>query len=213
VSRYPRLEELLVGEEFGQALAPLSLRGLGVVGGGLGGRAQELAATSLAGSQLLDSVGGARHEGVLGLWYGKAPGADRAADALKHGNYVGAHPSGGVVVAAGDDPECKSSSLPSTTRGTFHDALMPVLCPGSPQEVADLGQHAVELSRASGLWAGLAVVAEVADGFGTIAVREPSGLHVPVDLPDGATRWLEGFRPQPGEYGTALRRIMAGPPH
>jgi alkanesulfonate monooxygenase SsuD/methylene tetrahydromethanopterin reductase-like flavin-dependent oxidoreductase (luciferase family) len=28
----------------------------------------------------------------------------------------------------------------------------------------------------------------------------------------GATWWLEGFRPQPGEYDAALRRIDAGPP-
>ena len=28
----------------------------------------------------------------------------------------------------------------------------------------------------------------------------------------GATWWVEGFRPQPGEYDTALRRIEAGPP-
>jgi alkanesulfonate monooxygenase SsuD/methylene tetrahydromethanopterin reductase-like flavin-dependent oxidoreductase (luciferase family) len=28
----------------------------------------------------------------------------------------------------------------------------------------------------------------------------------------GATWWLEGFRPSPGEYGAALRRIEAGPP-
>lgn len=28
----------------------------------------------------------------------------------------------------------------------------------------------------------------------------------------GATWWLEGFRPQPGQYAAALRRIEAGPP-
>jgi hypothetical protein len=28
----------------------------------------------------------------------------------------------------------------------------------------------------------------------------------------GATWWLEGFRPSPGEYGAALRRVEAGPP-
>jgi alkanesulfonate monooxygenase SsuD/methylene tetrahydromethanopterin reductase-like flavin-dependent oxidoreductase (luciferase family) len=28
----------------------------------------------------------------------------------------------------------------------------------------------------------------------------------------GATWWLEGFRPQPGDYDAALRRIEAGPP-
>jgi hypothetical protein len=27
----------------------------------------------------------------------------------------------------------------------------------------------------------------------------------------GATWWLEGFRPAPGEYAAALRRIEAGP--
>lgn len=28
----------------------------------------------------------------------------------------------------------------------------------------------------------------------------------------GATWWLEGFRPQPGEYAAAVRRVEAGPP-
>jgi hypothetical protein len=28
----------------------------------------------------------------------------------------------------------------------------------------------------------------------------------------GATWWLEGFRPRPGEHDAALRRIEAGPP-
>jgi alkanesulfonate monooxygenase SsuD/methylene tetrahydromethanopterin reductase-like flavin-dependent oxidoreductase (luciferase family) len=28
----------------------------------------------------------------------------------------------------------------------------------------------------------------------------------------GATWWLEGFRPRPGEYAAALSRIAAGPP-
>jgi hypothetical protein len=28
----------------------------------------------------------------------------------------------------------------------------------------------------------------------------------------GATWWLEGFRPAPGEYQAALQRIEAGPP-
>nr|MDT0664706.1 LLM class flavin-dependent oxidoreductase [Micromonospora sp. DSM 115978] len=28
----------------------------------------------------------------------------------------------------------------------------------------------------------------------------------------GATWWIEGFRPQPGEYEAALRRVEAGPP-
>ena len=41
---------------------------------------------------------------------------------------------------------------------------MPVLYPGSPQEVLDLGLHAIAASRASGLWMALKLVTAVADG-------------------------------------------------
>jgi indolepyruvate ferredoxin oxidoreductase len=102
---------------------------------------EELAATAVAGSQMIDLVPRPRYQGVLGVWYGKAPGVDRAGDALKHSNYIGAHPRGGVLAVAGDDPECKSSSLPSGSEVAFYDALMPVIVPGNPQELLDLGQH------------------------------------------------------------------------
>lgn len=145
---------------------------------------EELAATSVAGSQLIDSLPNARFTGVTGLWYGKSPGVDRASDALKHGNYAGAHRHGGVVVVAGDDPACKSSSLPSSSVQALHDALMPVVAPGSPQDVVDLGQHAIELSRASGLWVGMAFVTAVADAFGTV---DPSTARTgPANGIDGA---------------------------
>ncbi|WP_226358020.1 hypothetical protein [Pseudonocardia sp. ICBG601] len=50
---------------------------------------EELAATAVAGTQLLDAVPGRRHEGVVGWWYGKNPGLDRAADAIRHGTLAG----------------------------------------------------------------------------------------------------------------------------
>src|SRR5690606_21826897 len=62
---------------------------------------EELAATAVAGTQLLDAVPGRRHEGVTGFWYGKNPGLDRAADAIRHGNLAGTAPLGGAVAWIG----------------------------------------------------------------------------------------------------------------
>ncbi|MEA2123613.1 MAG: indolepyruvate ferredoxin oxidoreductase [Solirubrobacteraceae bacterium] len=131
---------------------------------------EELGATSVWGSQLAPRLPKPSVEGVVGWWYGKAPGVDRAADALRHGNFVGASPKGGMVALAGDDPASKSSTLPSATEATLASIGMPVLYPGSVQETLDLGRHAVALSRASGLWTALKVVTSVADAAGTASV-------------------------------------------
>ena len=75
---------------------------------------EELAATAAAGTQLLGELPGRRHDGVAAFWYGKNPGLDRAADAIRHGMLSGTAPLGGVVALVGDDPDCKSSTLPSS---------------------------------------------------------------------------------------------------
>ena len=76
---------------------------------------EELGATSAWGSQLAAGLPGARYDGVLALWYGKAPGLDRAADSLQHGNFVGVSRTGGALAVVGDDPSCKSSTIPSAS--------------------------------------------------------------------------------------------------
>ena len=89
------------------------------------------------------------------MWYGKAPGLDRAADSLRHGNFVGVSRTGGALAVVGDDPSCKSSTLPSASESLLASLHMPVFAPGDVQDVLDLGLHAFACSRASGLWCGV----------------------------------------------------------
>jgi indolepyruvate ferredoxin oxidoreductase len=132
---------------------------------------EEIAATSVMGTQLAFNAGPVRADGVLGLWYGKAPGLDRATDALRHANFAGTHPRGGALALVGDDPAAKSSSVPSASEQELADLGIPVFYPADPQGVLDLAPHAIELSRASGLWSALKIVTNVADGAGTARVR------------------------------------------
>ncbi|MCU1395060.1 MAG: putative oxidoreductase [Ilumatobacteraceae bacterium] len=129
---------------------------------------EELAATAVMGSQLAAEQSDSRYDGVIGFWYGKTPGVDRASDALRHAQFAGVHRHGGVVAFVGDDAGAKSSTLPSSSDAALIGLHVPILTPGDVQDVLDLGRHAIALSRASGLWAGLKVVAPVADGTGTV---------------------------------------------
>ena len=66
----------------------------------------------MLGTQRVESDPERTVDGVFAMWYGKGPGVDRAGDALKHGNAYGSSPHGGVLVVAGDDHGCVSSSMP-----------------------------------------------------------------------------------------------------
>ncbi|MGD9750443.1 MAG: indolepyruvate ferredoxin oxidoreductase family protein [Acidimicrobiia bacterium] len=125
---------------------------------------EELGATAVWGSQLASTFPDPLYDGVLGIWYGKAPGLDRAGDAIRHAAYSGTSRHGGVLALTGDDPACKSSTLPSSSEFSLADLHLPVLHPGNVQEVLDLGRHGVYLSRASGLWSAIKIVTSVADG-------------------------------------------------
>ena len=131
---------------------------------------EELGATAVVGSQVSSTFPGQRYDGVLGIWYGKAPGLDRSGDAIRHAQYGGTSRHGGVLTLVGDDPACKSSTLPSSSEWSMADLHIPTLQPGNVQECLDLGLHGIALSRLAGLWTGLKIVSAVADGTATIEV-------------------------------------------
>src|SRR5713226_387246 len=131
---------------------------------------EDLGATAVFGSQMVGLFPRPKYDGVLGMWYGKAPGVDRTGDVFKHANYAGVGRNGGVLALAGDDPLSKSSTLPSHSEVALYDALMPTIFPGNVQEILDLGQHGFMLSRTSGLWVGAKIVNNIADEAGTAEV-------------------------------------------
>ena len=142
---------------------------------------EDLAATAIMGSQTVNLLPQPKYDGVCGIWYGKGPGVDRSSDAFKHANMAGIGRYGGVLAVAGDDPSCKSSTIPSHSEVSLYDAMMPVLYPGSAQEILDLGLLGFALSRFSGLWVGFKIVTDVADEYSSIEV----GLdRVQVNEPD-----------------------------
>ena len=135
---------------------------------------EELAATSVMGSQLAPGIGlraDSGIDGVVGYWYGKAPGLDRATDAIRHANLVGTHPDGGAVAIVGDDPGAKSSTVPSASEMALADLCIPTLYPADSQDILDLGVHAALMSRATGVWTALKISAHVADGASTAQVH------------------------------------------
>jgi indolepyruvate ferredoxin oxidoreductase len=73
---------------------------------------EDLAATACLGTQRVALDPKRTVDGVAAMWYGKGPGVDRSGDALKHGNVYGSSAQGGVLVVAGDDHGCVSSSMP-----------------------------------------------------------------------------------------------------
>jgi len=151
---------------------------------------EELAATAVMGSQMIGTLPGALYEGVFGLWYGKAPGLDRATDALRHASYGGSSRHGGAIAAVGDDPAAKSSTLPSSSEYLLHDLHMPTFVPGNVQEVLDFGLHAAAMSRASGLWSSLRIVTAVADGTGSVEVAPDRVSTVQPRLEHDGALWI-----------------------
>ena len=155
---------------------------------------EEIAATAVGGSQQIAAVGSSKYAGVFGIWYGKNPGLDRASDAIKHGNAVGASAHGGVLAISGDDPGASSSSLPNQCDQAFIASAIPFLSPANIGEILRFGLIGIAMSRYSGSWIGLKTVADTVECTATVAVDpDQPAIVLPNDFempPQGlGARW------------------------
>ena len=162
---------------------------------------EELAATSVWGSQQTNLFAGARYDGVFGMWYGKGPGVDRSVDAFKHANASGTSRHGGVLAVAGDDHAAKSSTLPHQSEHVFIGASIPVLNPANVQEVLDFGIQGWALSRYSGCWVAIKAITDNMDSAISAAI-DPDRIQIAIPndfaLPEGGvhTRWPDSWHEQ-----------------
>jgi indolepyruvate ferredoxin oxidoreductase len=155
---------------------------------------EDLAATAIWGSQQLNLSPGARHDGVVGIWYGKGPGVDRCGDVFRHGNAAGSAKNGGVLCLAGDDHGAKSSTVPHQSDHAFISALMPYLYPSSIHEMIEMGLLGIAMSRYSGCWVGMKVITETVETTAEIDLSdEMKPFIIPTDfeMPPGGLnlRW------------------------
>ncbi|MEE2662807.1 MAG: indolepyruvate ferredoxin oxidoreductase family protein [Myxococcota bacterium] len=145
---------------------------------------EDIAATAVWGSQQAGLLGHAKQDGVFAIWYGKGPGVDRSCDALKHGNYAGAAPLGGVLVLCGDDPGAKSSSIAHQSEQALVHLGMPILNPSSVQDYLDFGIYGWALSRYSGSWVGMKCLTDTVESSASVHVgHDRVQVVTPDDFP------------------------------
>ena len=162
---------------------------------------EDLAATSVWGTQQVNLFPGAQYDGVFGMWYGKGPGVDRSGDVFKHANMAGTAKHGGVLVLAGDDHAAKSSTTAHQSEHILNACGIPVLYPSSVQEYLDYGLHGWAISRYTGLWVAMKCVTDVVESGASVEL-DPDRVQIalPSDfaLPPGGLniRWPDAVLEQ-----------------
>jgi indolepyruvate ferredoxin oxidoreductase len=146
---------------------------------------EELAATSLRGTQQLGWYGRPRVDGVFALWYAKGVGVERAGEAIKAANFEGTHKNGGALLLCGDDHAAKSSLTAHQSEHVMVTAMAPVLYPATTDEILSFGQLGWALSRFSGLYVAIKAVTDTLDLTTTVTLP---GHGFPIAMPDMAGR-------------------------
>lgn len=151
---------------------------------------EDLAATAVWGTQQIGFFD-AKFDGVFGMWYSKGPGVDRSGDALRHANLWGTAPLGGVIMAVGDDPMSRSSSIQQQSEHTLASMCIPTFNVANVQDIYDFGLIGWELSRHAGVWVAIKGVSDTYESWLAIDV-DPARTQVIVPAPPlGSvhTRW------------------------
>ena len=162
---------------------------------------EDLAATSIWGTQQVNLFPHAQYDGVFGMWYGKGPGVDRCGDVFKHANMAGSARNGGVLVLAGDDHAAKSSTTAHQSEHILKACGIPVLYPSSVQEYLDYGLHGWAMSRYTGLWVAVKCVTDIVESGASVEL-DPERVQIVVpedfDLPPGGLniRWPDAVLEQ-----------------
>ena len=162
---------------------------------------EDMAATSIWGTQQLNLFNDAKYDGVFAMWYGKGPGVDRCGDVFKHANSAGTSKYGGVLVLAGDDHAAKSSTVAHQSEHILKACCIPVLNPASVQEYLDYGLHGFAMSRYAGVWVGFKCVTDVVESGASVHI-DPHRVQVKIptdfEMPPGGLgiRWPDGFLEQ-----------------
>ena len=167
---------------------------------------EDLAATAVWGTQMLESVPQANKDGVFSIWYGKGPGVDRSGDPFKHGNVAGTHPNGGVLIVAGDDHTGKSSTVAHQSEYALMHAGMPILSPSNVQDVLDFGIFGFAMSRYTGLYSGFKTTNETLEQTMTVSLADTMRSF---ELPERGKAHAFGFH----NYPTHLDRIQSAIVH
>jgi indolepyruvate ferredoxin oxidoreductase len=145
---------------------------------------EELAASSVRGTQELDWLGKSQQQGIFALWYGKGVGTDRAMEALKLGNLEGTSAHGGVLVLTGDDHGGKSSASAHQSEHALIAAFIPILYPSTADEIIRFGLAGWAMSRASGAYVALKCVTDTLDHSASFALPDTDKSFVsPAGLP------------------------------
>ncbi len=152
------------------------------------GMNEDLAATTVWGTQQVNLFPNAKYDGVFGMWYGKGPGVDRCGDVFKHANMAGTSQHGGVLVLAGDDHAAKSSTTAHQSEHILKACGIPVLFPASVQEYLDYGLHAWAMSRYTGLWVSMKCVTDIVESGASVDI-DPERVQIVIptefELPPG----------------------------